>query len=515
MRIELAASPNSLPALWAALEAAGAKPTSRRQFVTSAYYDTPDLSLRRQHLSLCLQKRGARHSQILTDLSRAEDAAGEGEWRDRIPGNTPDLTAPHTGPHLQAVAGENLRLVFTTLARRTALRVSPDNGGEIIGTFDDGEIRAAEGGVAEPDCRLTLELRQGAPATLRDMVLALLDAVPLRIAAQSRLERGYQLSGVVPAAVTAAPLALRPSMTVEMVLQRSGRECVNHLLDNEPAAMVADSAAFHQMRVAARRLRSLLAAVRSMLPADQYQWMMAELRWFAESLGPARAWDVFAVDLLAPIQAILKAEADLENLAEVIKQRRRIACDDAKEVVGSERYAKAVLTMVLWFETCDWRDQAVSENSAPLFSGIAETAPFLIERRWHQAMKRSKHFVGSSQGQRHRFRIALKKLRYTIEFLESLFDAPSVKLLTKRLKRLQEDLGHLNDVRTAQELIRELARPADHNGDSIGQVAGVIIGWHLRDLIDREVKLRKDVRRFRKVKPFWQSVLSTPVARAA
>ena len=132
--------------------------------------------------------------------------------------------------------------------------------------------------------------------------------------------------------------------------------------------------------------------------------------------------------------------------------------------------------------------------------------PPLIERRWRQAIKRCKHFAGLSLDERHQVRIALKNLRYTIEFLESLFDASSVKALIKRLKGLQEDLGYLNDLRTAQGLIRELARPTGHDINDVGLAAGAVIGWHLHKLTNLEAKLCEDVRRFKKAKPFWRSM---------
>ena len=93
-----------------------------------------------------------------------------------------------------------------------------------------------------------------------------------------------------------------------------------------------------------------------------------------------------------------------------------------------------------------------------------------------------------------------------IEFCESLFDATPVRALTKRLKVLQEDLGHLNDVRTAQGLITELTRPDRHDIYAVGLAAGVIIGWHLRELPNLEAKLRGEVRRFKQAKPFWRSM---------
>lgn len=99
--------------------------------------------------------------------------------------------------------------------------------------------------------------------------LGLLDAAPLRVATRSRLERGCQLSGRAPDAATAGPLALEPSMTVEMVLQGVGLPSLNHLLRNEPAAIAGEGETLHQMRVAVRRLRSMLGAVRPMLCAFQ------------------------------------------------------------------------------------------------------------------------------------------------------------------------------------------------------------------------------------------------------
>jgi triphosphatase len=359
----------------------------------------------------------------------------------------------------------------------------------------------------EPVCDLDLEMTGGGPADLFNVALQLLDAAPLRIAIADSAERGYRLLGGAIAPATAEPLTLAPSMTVEAVLDTTCRVCLWHLLRNEGAALAGDAEAIHQMRVALRRLRSVLAAVRSMIPAEQYQWLKDELKWLAGSLGPARDWDVFAMDLLAPVRSVHHTGLDLENLVETAKRLRQAAYAAARTAIESRRYCEAMLKTIRWFETRGWRDQQVSEHSAPLFSSIAEIAPPLIERRWRRAIKRCKHFAGLSLDERHQVRIALKNLRYMIEFLESLFDAASVKALMKRLKGLQEDLGHLNDVHTAQRLMRELTRPAELDVNGGGLAAGVVIGWHLRELTNLEAKLCEDVRRFRKAKPFWRPVI--------
>ena len=510
-RLQLSTDPSQLPSLQAALEKAGSTP-GEPSLITSIYYDSPDRKLHRHGLSLCVEKLDGRRVQI---LRRVDSAAYISQWRDIITSDAPDPSAPETGARLRGLIYNELRPLCSTRIRRTCLTLGVEPVVEITATLDEGEVSTVIGGTTEPLCDLDLEMTEGDPAVLFDVGLQLLDAAPVRIKTHGNAERGYRLLGGAIEAVTAEPLTLVPSMTVETVLQTTCRECLWHLLHNEGAALAGNAEAIHQMRVAVRRLRVVLAAVRSMLPAEQYQWLKDELKWFASSLGPARDWDVFAMSLLAPVRTVPQTGSDLDNLAEAAKQRQQAAYEAARTAIGSRRYTEAMLKTVRWFETNGWRDQLVSEHSALLFSSIATIAPSLIERRWRQAMKRCKHFVALSQDERHQVRIALKNLRYMIEFLESLFDPAPVKALTKRLKGLQEDLGYLNDVRTAQGLIRKLAWSAEYEVTDVGLAAGVVIGWHLRELTNVEAKLCEDVRRFRKAKPFWRPGAFAPAASTA
>jgi triphosphatase len=494
-----------VPALRLALDKACAKTVPESSLVTSTYYDSPDLKLWQQSLSLHVQEQNGRRVQVVKSIgSAAARGMVDGEWRDPIAADRPDLAAPETGTRLGVVVGDALRPLFKTQIRRALFKVDPDPSVEIAAALEEGELSAADGDAAEPVCELQLDLNRGDPAFLYNMALRLLDAAPLRIATQSVPERGYRLTGAEREAVTAKPLALKPFMTAETVLQSVGRECLGHLLGNEPAAIAGDAEAFHQMRVALRRLRSALAAVRSMLPIEQYRWLQEELKWLAGNLGPARDWDVFIADLLAPVQSALLEDAHLGQLANAAKRHRRAAYNVAKEAIESRRYAASMLKLARWFETRGWREQQASEHSAPLFAPIAEVAPLLIERPWRQARKRSKRFAKLSQDERHQARIAVKNLRYMTEFLGGLFEADEVDALMVRLKRLQEELGYLNDVRTGRRLIKQIARPADDHSSEVGQCAGMVIGWHIRGLTNSEANLGRNVRRFRKAKPFWR-----------
>jgi triphosphatase len=130
---------------------------------------------------------------------------------------------------------------------------------------------------------------------------------------------------------------------------------------------------------------------------------------------------------------------------------------------------------------------------------IETVAPTLIGRRYKKVKKAADGFAELTLERRHEFRISIKKLRYSIEVFKDLFDSQKVAEFTRLLKPLQDDLGHINDVRVANELLADL----QISNAAIARAAGIVLGWHDRGLADTDRKLRKHVRRFREARPFW------------
>jgi CHAD domain-containing protein len=128
---------------------------------------------------------------------------------------------------------------------------------------------------------------------------------------------------------------------------------------------------------------------------------------------------------------------------------------------------------------------------------IGTMAPPFIGRRYKKVKKAAGGFAELTLEQRHEFRIAVKKLRYTIEVFKDLFERENVEKFIRLLKPLQDDLGYANDVRVANQLLADLQDPAT------ARAAGVVLGWHDRGLADTDRKLHKHVRRFRGARPFW------------
>jgi CHAD domain-containing protein len=162
-----------------------------------------------------------------------------------------------------------------------------------------------------------------------------------------------------------------------------------------------------------------------------------------------------------------------------------------------------MLRLLRWFATRGWRDQQISEHAVVLLARIVDVAPNLIERHHRKARKRSKKFEKLTATQRHKLRIALKNLHYIVEFLGSCFDKDQVRTFVKCLKSLQDDLGYANDVRVAHDLVDQITEATNHDARAINRAGGIVLGWQERVLADRNPKIRKHVRRFRRLDPFW------------
>jgi inorganic triphosphatase YgiF len=476
--------------------------TSRRLLV-STYFDTSDHALARQGLQLRVREEDGHFVQtVKSDARDGVDGLTRGEWEDAIAGARPDPQAAESGRFLASeIVGRLLPLFRTEIARRTiALTPAPDT--VIEAAIDRGRVYALARDASEPVSEVELELKSGAPAALYDVALELLAVAPLRLEQHSKAARGYRLMAHAPAPASAAHAAaveLDPEMSSEAALQRIGAACLAQILHNEAAVLAGVAEGIHQMRVAVRRLRAILSGFGKILPAEQWRHASDELRWLADTLGPARNLDVFTNALLAPAQKAVAAPG-LTALAAAAERRRQTAYAKAARAVRSRRYTALLLHQLRWFESREWRAGAAS---ADLDEPIGALAGRILTRRRRAAKRQSKGFARQSAQDRHKLRIALKKLRYATEALGSLYAEKAVVRFTKRLKRLQDDLGDANDLRVARGIVASLAR---YNDDSamIAEAGAGVVDWHERRLAGRDRRLRKDLDRLIAAKPFWK-----------
>ena len=274
--------------------------------------------------------------------------------------------------------------------------------------------------------------------------------------------------------------------TIDEALARVLAACFRHWTANESAALDGrDPEGIHQMRVGLRRLRSALSVFGPLLPADALAWLELEANHVLGMLGRARDLDVFLDELLSPVVGEFPGEECLAALRRAAERERVEGYERAGSAIVSPRYTEFVLRFGGWLEGRRWR---TGDTVGALDRPLAAYADELLEKRHRKTLGLGRRFETLTVERRHRVRIALKKLRYTSEFFESLHPGRRTGRYVKSLSRLQDGLGHLNDVAVARRLVEELANRSASPGDraTLQRAAGLLIGWYARGVVDTE-----------------------------
>jgi CHAD domain-containing protein len=166
-----------------------------------------------------------------------------------------------------------------------------------------------------------------------------------------------------------------------------------------------------------------------------------------------------------------------------------------------------VLRFGEWIERRGWRGERrdVDDGASRYGQPARELAAQLLARRQRKARKRGREFADMPAAERHKLRIALKKLRYTAEFFASLYPRKRTDKYVNALKRLQDDLGDLNDLAVAERLLDELFERsgAGQRRDALQRAAGLVLGWHAHRSRAIDKKAVKKWTAFVDQKPFW------------
>lgn len=498
----------------------------RTRDMRGVYYDTPDRRLRARGASLRVREVDGRYVQTLKSAKRPDvPLAQRGEWEVELDGPAP-RPAAFDDPAAHELTGlllsEELGPVFELrVRRRVALVEWPPAGGNGRGdadgdadaarvelAFDDGRATVADGR-SLPVSEVELELVRGGAEALFGLAEAMRGVAPLRLEPLDKATRGWMLAtGSPPAASKAAPVPLARGQTVDEALVAALGATLRHWLDNEPAA--ADGGrpeGLHQLRVALRRLRSALTLFADALGEPARGRWDDELRWLLGHLGAPRDLDVLATGLLPPLlEARGEDDPTLRALRDAIAARRAAAQADLRETLASQRYADLALSLAAWVERRGWRGEAADPDARRRQEGeVAAFAAGVLRRRHKRVAKRGRGFERLDPEARHRLRIALKKLRYGMDFFAGLFPGKRLDRFRKATARMQDRLGHLNDVAVASRLVRELVDPLPPGPEATAAAlgGGQLVGWYAHQVAALEPETVHAWRAFRRLDPFW------------
>jgi CHAD domain-containing protein len=208
----------------------------------------------------------------------------------------------------------------------------------------------------------------------------------------------------------------------------------------------------HECRVAARRLRALLAAFSPSLDGDAVSFLRGELAWAQHSLAPARDWDVFLQGCLAPFANRRRNQPGARLLLDAANRAREQAYQGIEAALSQPRYRRLILKFRLWLDAFDGR----SAGTAPTVGSVLTAA---LQSRYRKIAKADRHDERSEE-ELHRLRLRVKKLRDLVDFARSFYAGRRLSRFAKRLGVLQNELGALQDAAVARDLIGALAADA-------------------------------------------------------
>lgn len=448
----------------------GAEKLGNAVTLINTYYDTASLTLRDRKVALRTRKQGRKWLQ--TVKCAAVSTAGlssRPEWEKDFLGafDFTDVTDGPTAALLDEVA-DSLVAVFTTNFRRETYRLTPDADTEVLLMADNGKVEA-NGRVADI-CEIELELVRGRPDALFALACELAASIPLMPSDRSKAERGYRLFNEVPESPTrAAKSTISADQSPIDAFKTLAGECLAQWQANALAAMTEEGPEYiHQMRVALRRLRSLVKLFAPALPADFVAEWSELLRVTASDMGDARDFDVFLEEVLDPVTPEPMISAALtDGLRErVVAERTRARAEALDRLAHSDqglrilRFARALFSL--------------NTNALDASADLTAFAQLQMDALRKRARKRFALAQGPEPEHIHELRVGLKQLRYGSEFFLPLFEPTGMKTFMAAMRRAQEQLGYLNDVEIARG--RMLGWLEDT--PELGAAAHFVIGWH-------------------------------------
>jgi CHAD domain-containing protein len=433
------------------------------QSLEAEYYDTDDLSLLRAQITLRrrsggsdagwhlkLPMGGAAPRKIQVPLSH------RGSGDNPVPGELAALVRVHTRRQaLRPVAiirtKRRRRLLLdeagTSLAELVADEVSAETLGDstTISQWHEVEVELTGGG---------RKLLEATDERLRRSGLR-------RAGRSAKLERA--LAGRVPAVPGSGPLTGRT--TAGGVILAYLQTQLAALTSMDPMVRRDEPDSVHQMRVAARRLRSALQAFEHIISGPSAQLMEAELKWLGGVLSVPRDAEVLAARLerhlhetpaelvLGPVQGRLRV-----HFAPVEAQGRQ----ELLAVLDSDRY----------FELLDGLDRLLAE---PPFTGRAQrpardALPALVARSYRRTARRMRRAAHAPAGPGrdvalHDVRKAAKRARYAAEAVSPALGRKA-RRFARQMEELQTVLGDHQDAVIARGADRELGVSAHLAGEN-------------------------------------------------
>ncbi len=304
-----------------------------------------------------------------------------------------------------------------------------------------------------------------------DVVLALTGRTPQDYS--SKLE--VELQAAMPAAEALRTLLRHLLVTIERNLAGTRQNL--------------DSEFLHDLRVAVRRTRSLLSQVKGVMPAAVARHFAAEFKWLGQITGATRDLDVYLLKLPGYRAELPDSmQGDLQPLQDYLVRHQQLEQRKLARQLGSRR-CRRLLSEWRRFLTSPTEEHSWPEKAAQPILEVANRKSWKTYRLvLEEGLAISENSPAAAL---HELRISCKKLRYLMEFFQSLHPAKLISKQIKTLKGLQDVLGDFHDLEVQADALRDFGRAmqaeqADLPGEVFMAMGVLIDSLYKRQAIERQ-----------------------------
>ena len=471
----------------------------------ATYFDTPANGLRKQGIILRVRKSD---DAVPVLGMKAPGTAADGPFHRRevevsSPGFIPDIALfdRATRKFLTSIIGDQpIEPKFKMQFQRQSGLVT--QGHSVIEiAVDQGHIACGKQRV--PVGEVELELVSGNKVDLFDLAMNLAGEFPLRLDFVSKAEKGFHaLLREKPCPAKAEPMDARQWVTVD--------DAVTAILSNTLTQFVAnwaclrgtdDPESVHQMRVAIRRMRCGLAIFQRALPHAAFEVLREDAGRLASAFGPVRNADAFRMSVLQGPLASADRPENCDALRDILEKRRVAAYGWAHTEIESFAATAFVLKVQSFLARHSWSDVPAGTESSRQQMPLKEFSRAVLDRQRARAVKRGKKVILLPDAARHKLRIAIKNLRYSVDFFGALFGRPRRRqAYIKKLSALQDLLGNRNDIVVARAYVEQLR---SETGAEMERVLGFVLGWYAREAAVADEAIGKSRKKFKRADIFW------------
>lgn len=245
-----------------------------------------------------------------------------------------------------------------------------------------------------------------------------------------------------------------------------------------PGAREDQPKSVHQMRVAVRRLRSLLGSGRRLFRGGDAADLRSELRWLSETLGAARDPRVVQArlhEMLAAEPADLNQGRPSQRIDEELDAVAAAGHQGVLAGLDSERYARLTTGLECLLRT-DALSQRASRSPRKTFQKFVARDTARLVRAVADLPDASRSGSPARDTGLHEVRKAAKRLRYCAELAASVSGGTAGKRMRKTAKaarKIQDTLGLHHDSVVARALLADLglrSQPVGNTAFSYGRL---------------------------------------------